>query len=270
MILSALRSTLNANRQRNKVNQTIKREDIEIKIKRQEGPNSPARWETFSLKYRPGMNVISCLMEIRKKPQTKEGMKTTPVCWEQNCLEEVCGACTMVINGRVRQSCTALVDKLEHPLRIEPMSKFPLVRDLVVNRSSMFESLKKVKAWVPVDGTYDLGPGPRMSPKEAQYRYELSKCMTCGCCLEACPQYNPQSAFIGPAAISQAVLFNAHPTGKRNASERTRSLMVSGGAQDCGNAQNCVQVCPQNIPLTQSIAEMNRDITKELFGFLKE
>ena len=62
--------------------------------------------------------------------------------WECNCLEEVCGACTMIINGRVRQACTALIHKLDQPIVLEPMSKFPVVRDLYVDRSRMFESLK--------------------------------------------------------------------------------------------------------------------------------
>ena len=69
--------------------------------------------------------------------------KTTPVAWDMNCLEEVCGACSMVINGRPRQSCTALIDKLEQPIRLKPMKTFPVVRDLQVDRSRMFDSLKK-------------------------------------------------------------------------------------------------------------------------------
>ncbi|MEZ6105506.1 MAG: 2Fe-2S iron-sulfur cluster-binding protein [Pirellulaceae bacterium] len=84
--------------------------------------------------------------------------------WDCNCLEEVCGACTMVINGRVRQACSALVDRLlkDRPGEIElrPMTKFPVVRDLVVDRGRMFRALQKVHAWVPVDGYYDMGAGP--------------------------------------------------------------------------------------------------------------
>ena len=49
----------------------------------------------------------------------------------------------MVINGRPRQSCTALVDKFTHPIRLEPMKTFPVVRDLIVDREFMFDSLKK-------------------------------------------------------------------------------------------------------------------------------
>ncbi len=142
------------------------------------------------------------------------------------------------------------------------MTKFPLVRDLVVDRSRMFEDLKRVRGWIPIQGTYDLGPGPRMSPVDQEMAYDLSRCMTCGCCLEVCPQINARSDFIGPAAISQARLFNAHPTGRTNAAERIEALMEPGGLSECGNAQNCVRACPKEIPLTTSIGEMGRQVTK--------
>lgn len=237
---------------------------IRLKVKRQDGPDKPAYWQEFKLPYRPNMNVISCLMEIQKNPVTADGKTTTPVAWECNCLEEVCGACSMVINGRVQQSCSALVDRLTQPITLEPMTSFPLVRDLVVDRAVMFENLKKVHAWIDIDGTHYLGPGPKMAPSEQEWAYELSKCMTCGCCLEACPNWHHEGNFIGPAAISQVRLFNAHPSGKMHKDVRLAALMHEGGITDCGNSQNCVEVCPKAIPLTTSIAAMNRDTT--LFG----
>ena len=185
--------------------------------------------------------------------------------WDCNCLEEVCGACSMVINGRVRQACTALVDELlaagGDVIRLEPMSKFPVIRDLVVDRSRMFEALERVEAWIPVDGYYDVPQPPLVSAREQEASYPLSRCMTCGCCLEACPQVNKRTDFIGAAAISQAVLFNSHPTGRHNAAERLEALMAPGGLGQCGNAQNCVKVCPKEIPLTDSIAKAGRALT---------
>lgn len=231
---------------------------IRLKIKRQEGPGAASHWEEFDVPDHPGANVISCLMEIRKNPITADGKKTTPVVWESSCLEEVCGACTMRINGRPRQSCSALIKDLAQPIVLEPMSKFPLIRDLQVDRSRMFQELLKARAWVEIDGTHDLGPGPRMSAELALERYDLSRCMTCGCCVESCPQYGPQSAYIGPAAINQVRLFNTHPSGAMQADERLEVLMGEGGVMDCGNAMNCVKACPKEIPLTESIAEMNR------------
>jgi succinate dehydrogenase / fumarate reductase, iron-sulfur subunit len=237
---------------------------VVFRIKRQEGPNTAARWEEFHLPYKPRMNVISALMDIRRNPVTVEGRRTTPVVWDCNCLEEVCGACSMVINGKVRQACSALVDQLTQPITLEPMRKFPLVRDLIVDRQRMFEALKRVKAWIPLDGTYNMGPGPKVDPETGAVAYSLSRCMTCGCCLEVCPQVTPTSAFMGAAAISQVRLFNMHPTGRMNARERMDALMGVGGLGDCGNAQNCVHACPKEIPLTESIAAMGREMTRHM------
>lgn len=238
---------------------------IRLKIWRQEGPEKAGHFEEFELPYRKGANIISCLMAIQKNPVNARGEKTTPVVWESNCLEEVCGACTMVINGGVRQSCSALVDNLApngEQITLEPMKSFPHVRDLIVDRSRMFEALKQVHAWIDIDGTYDLGPGPRMAAGDQEWAYELSKCMTCGCCLEACPNWHHENEFVGPAAVSQVRLFNTHPSGKLHAEERLETLMGPGGITDCGNAQNCVQVCPKGIPLTTSIADMYKETTK--------
>src|SRR5689334_11726274 len=243
---------------------------IELRIRRQDTPSATPRWEEFSVPWQANLNVISCLMEIRKHPVTKAGVATTPVHWEASCLEEVCGSCTMRVNGRPRQSCTALVDALEKPITLEPLSKFPVVRDLVVDRRPMFDALKQVKAWIPIDGTYDLGPGPRLSAGEQEINYAFSRCMTCGCCMEACPQYHDHSDFLGPAPIAQVRLFNAHPTGRMNARERLDAIMGRGGLAECGNAQNCVRVCPKDIPLTEAFGELGRQTAvlwlQRLFG----
>ena len=236
-----------------------------VKILRQDTPHEGSYWQSFDVAYEPGMNVTTVLQRIAAKPVAGDGRKTTPVAFDASCLEEVCGACTMLINGGVRQACSALVDGLldDSPTGIElrPMSKFPVVRDLVVDRRPMFEILKRVRAWVHVDGYHDLGPGPRVTAKDQEQAYPLSQCMTCGCCVEACPQFNEHSGFIGPAAISQIILFNAHPTGRGDADARLEVLAGPGGIADCGNSQNCVKVCPKNIPLTDSIAKAGRDTT---------
>lgn len=245
---------------------------VRFRIKRCDGPNKLVRWETFELTIAKGENVISCLQKIAANPVTTEGKRSTPVVWDCSCLEEVCGSCTMVINGQVRQSCSALIDVIApddgDTVTLEPMSKFPVIRDLWVDRSRMFDALKRVKAWVPIDGTYDLGPGPRERPEDQAVRYALSECMTCGCCLEACPQFELAAdesewndSFIGAQALSQARLFNLHETGAQLKSDRLETLMGPDGVSECGNAQNCVKVCPKHIPLTESIAAVGRSTT---------
>ncbi|HOE12137.1 MAG TPA: succinate dehydrogenase iron-sulfur subunit [bacterium] len=233
---------------------------IRVKVRRQDNPGAEPYWEEFEVESRPNMNVIALLQEIRRNPVNVSGRQVAPVAWECSCLEEVCGACTMVINGRVRQACTALIDQIETPVILQPMRKFPVVRDLVVDRSRMFETLKKVHAWVEIDGTHNLGPGPKRSPEEQMEAYEYARCMTCGCCLDACPQVNDRNSFYGAAILAQVRLFNIHPTGRYEKAERLRAIMQPGGIHECGNAQNCVRVCPKKIPLTTVIARLNGDV----------
>lgn len=260
---------------------------VNVRVLRQDGPGQPTYWERHQVPYEENMNVISVLQQIASQAATVEGNAVAPVAWDCGCLEEVCGSCTMVINGRVRQSCSALVDRLMEEdaseIELRPMEKFPVIRDLIVDRSRVFRSLQRVESWVPVDTYNDMGPGPRISRSEQEQAYPLSQCMTCGCCLEACPQYlkievhrrpgetdeqyegrkltEYDKGFIGAAAISQAMLFNSNPTGRALAEERVEALMGPGGVQACGNAQNCVAVCPKEIPLTRSIGRAGRAAT---------
>lgn len=262
-------------------------EFINVRVRRQDGPGKEPYWQLFKIPYEPELNVITVLQRIAAKAETSDGKKVAPVTWDCGCLEEVCGACTMVINGRVRQSCSALVDRLleDNPdeLVLEPMNKFPVVRDLMVDRQRLFRGLEKVKAWVPVDSYYNMGAGERQLRATQEQNYPLSQCMSCGCCVDSCPQYQKvelerlpdesdedflkrqneafDEAFVGPHAISQAMLFNNHPTGKAIADERMDALTGPGGVQMCGNAQNCVSVCPKEIPLTTSIARAGRAAT---------
>jgi succinate dehydrogenase / fumarate reductase iron-sulfur subunit len=226
-------------------------------------------WEEFVLDRAPGENVISALMAIQKNPINRDGLVTTPVAWEQGCLEEVCGSCSMLVNGKPRQSCTALIDPIieetgNTTIVLAPFTKFPLIKDLVVDRTRMFDALKKITGWISVDGTWDTEEnGPKVSPEVQEALYKLSTCMTCGSCSESCPQVNPNSEFMGPAAMSQIRLFNANPTGALQKSERLRSALGDDGIAGCGNAQNCVRVCPKGIPLTESLALIGREATKQ-------
>ncbi|MBN1514070.1 MAG: succinate dehydrogenase iron-sulfur subunit [Phycisphaerae bacterium] len=237
---------------------------IHFKIRRQDGPEAAPYWEEFIMPWKPAHNVVSCLMYLREHPINAAGQKVQPVVWDSNCMEEVCGACSMLVNGVPRQSCAALVDQLEQPIVLEPLTKFPLIRDLMVDRSRMFDALLKVKAWVELDGSWDIHRHAPLIPAEKQdVRYLFSRCMTCGCCMEACPQYQLDTPFVGPATLGQVDLHNSHPTGKFESADRLHAVMGPGGITDCGNAQNCVEVCPKNIPLTDAIARVGRQTTMQ-------
>lgn len=240
-------------------------ESFTLKVYR--GTPGKQYWEEFLFPLLPHANVISCLMEIQRNPVNSKGEKVEPIAYESGCLEEVCGSCSMLVNGRPRQACTALIANLlkdgSDTVTLAPFTKFPLIRDLMVDRSQMFENLKRVRGWIDTDATGDRGPGPLYSQEVQKLRYSLSTCMTCGCCSEGCPNVNEKSSFIGPAPISTARLMNSHPTGTMREKERLHALMDEGGISGCGNAQNCRRVCPKEIPLTESIAAMGRAVTKQ-------
>jgi succinate dehydrogenase / fumarate reductase iron-sulfur subunit len=270
--------------QQSKANAT----QFEVRILRQDRPEQPSYWQSFRLEHEPSLNVTSALQRIAANPTTARGEQVAPVAYDANCLEEVCGSCTMLVNGQVRQACSALVDQLlaDHPEGIElrPLTKFPVIRDLMVDRRRLFRALEKLQCWIPVDGYYDAGSGPRQSQEQQQQAYPLSQCMSCGCCLEACPQYTKvelrweqdetdeqfrqrediafDRSFIGAHAMSQVVLMNSHPTGAMTAAPRIEAMIAQGGIQNCGKAANCQAVCPKEIPLMTSWARAGRTATR--------
>ena len=175
-----------------------KTKTIKVEIKRQATPDSSAVTEKFEIPYRPNMNITSLLGEIAMNPTTVSGVETTPIAYDANCLEEICGSCAMLINGKARMACSALVDKLEQPITLAPLSKFPVVRDLSVDRSGAireFEAGEGVGA-----GGWDittLGLGRGSFPQLQEELYPLSNCISCTICMEVCPQFNDATGFVG-------------------------------------------------------------------------
>ncbi len=240
-------------------------ETVTFRIRRRDRPDSTPYWQDFEVACEPTENVLSVLLDLREHPVTSDGARVEPVTWEHNCMEEVCGACAMMINGQPRMACSTLLKSLGRPVVLEPLAKFPVVRDLLVDRSRIQRSLQQVHAWVEIDGGWDIHrDAPRISPAQWSRDYLYSRCMSCGCCLAACPEISLASAFVGPAALAQVRLMNAHPTGAYQRAERLHAIMGEGGLSDCGNAQNCVRVCPKEIPLTTAIGELGRQTTVQI------
>jgi succinate dehydrogenase / fumarate reductase iron-sulfur subunit len=250
------------------------RRSVELRVRRQDAPDTAPYWQSFRVAVRAGDNLVAVLRALRTGPVTGEGKRVDPVAFEHNCMEEVCGACAMLVDGKPKPACSTLLGELGDVIRLEPLPKFPVVRDLMVDRARLFEHLKRVNAWVRLDGPWDIHErAPRISQRQWAADYLYSRCMSCGICLAACPQFEEAAdagGFIGPAALAQVRLLNAHPIGRSDKTERLHAIMADGGLTDCGNAQNCVRVCPKEIPLTTAIGELGRQTTvqalKDLFG----
>ena len=112
-----------------------------------------------------------------------KGEVAFPIAWECGCEQKKCGACAMVINDVPRLACSAFLGEIgnNNQIILEPLSKFPIVEDLIVDRSSMFIVLKNLKLWLEEEAN--------ISQWSHEAQYPSSRCIMCGCCLEICPNY---------------------------------------------------------------------------------
>jgi succinate dehydrogenase / fumarate reductase iron-sulfur subunit len=233
---------------------------VMLKIRRQDDPEDLPYWELFEVDVVPGMSVAAALAALAERPVTAEGNATTPVLWDCSCDAGLCGACTMLVNGKARLACQTRVDAFDGPIVLEPLSKFPVVRDLRVDRGRMFAALAHAACWTPVDGLSGAGEVPAQSEASALRFGRFQECILCGACSEACPQVNGRSAFAGAFLFSQILPLNRHPVGRGGAAARLEMLGGRGGVADCAGAENCERVCPRGIPLVAAAAELSGEV----------
>ncbi len=238
---------------------------IYLKIKRQASPIDKPYWESFSLEYKEEDTILSLLIRL-ENPSTS----SNPVHHECNCKEEVCGTCTIRINGVPRLSCSTRVgdlpkSTLHKPIVLEPLSKFEVIRDLTVDRSRISRSLTRVKNWVETEELFGSEINYEQNVQHEMYSY--AKCINCGSCYEACPRTSKsESRYIGPSAIAHVVTMNDHPLGKESSGERLKVVMGNDGISKCGKAMVCDKVCPKKVPLVRSVTRSNREASSKLLN----
>ena len=240
--------------------------ELRVRILRQDGEAQPAsrRWEEFSIERRRGMTVRDALSMIRDRPVTAQGDRVSPVCFEESCGGWTCGSCTILIQEHAQLSCKARVDELApkgQVITLQPLSKFPVLRDLVVDRSRVYEIRRGRHTWqAPGAQASHFAPREAVDARQQRELSLIAPCTGCDACLEACPQFG--SGFMGARTLNELRLLSL--TSTVQAPRHVESAMGRDGVADCGHAQNCVEVCPAGIPLVDSIQRLSWDTTKEL------
>ena len=176
-----------------------------------------------------------------------------PIEYSCSCLQGICGACAMVINSEPKLACKTFLNEemmvvKYDQITIEPMSKFPLVKDLKVDRSILFDVMKDCELWLENDSEYN--------PKELDFEYEMSLCLMCGCCTEVCPNYK-LGDFVGTqVAVSASKLVNQESDEEhlKNIKNKYKKRFFS----HCVKSTSCEDVCPMEIPTQRAISKMNR------------
>ena len=221
-----------------------------VKIKRQETPESAPYWQSFRYEGTRETTVNAMLDAINYADDLydAEGRPARRIRWECSCLQKMCGACAMVINGRPGLACeTFLRDLGGEEITLEPLTKFPVVSDLIVDRGIISENLKNA-------GTY-LGVYRGMRPKDYPQLYDTARCLKCGLCLEVCPNYHRGEHFFGANFANESYLMAAQSADRR---AEIRAEFKKHFAPGCSKALACVDICPMEIDTLTSIARLNR------------
>lgn len=223
---------------------------MKVKILRQRSPSEAPYWQEFEYEKKPDQTVAGLLDELNHTPGLKDinGEEAFAIHWDCSCLQGMCGACAMVINGQPALACESFLrDIKEDTLTVEPLKKFPVIRDLTVDRSIIYENLQKANAFIEEYQGSD--------PKEHDHQYAVGKCLKCGLCLEVCSNYKSGERFYGAAFANDCYLINRRSS-KHKA--EIREAYKEHFAAGCSKALSCIDVCPMKIPTLASMAKLNR------------
>ena len=221
-----------------------------VKIKRQSAPDSAPYWQSFIYDGEKHVTVSAVLDALNYTDDLfdAEGNAAPRIRWECSCMQAVCGGCAMVINGVPALACATFVDEGKgDTLTLEPLSKFPVIADLIVDRSVIYENLLRAKAYLD---------GIAVSDKRGhEQQYSVAKCMKCGLCLEVCPNYHPGAEFYGAVLANESYLIAAQSADKKAEVIKEYKKHFAAG---CSKALSCQTVCPAGIETLTSILRMNR------------
>ena len=165
-----------------------------------------------------------------------------------SCRMGVCGSCGMMVNGEPKLTCaTFLADYAPGPVRVEPLSNFPIIRDLIVDIGDFMRKLATVKPWIVREEEKPLSAGEyRQTPEQLDDYKQYSMCINCMLCYSACPVYGLDPHFIGPAAIALAQRYNLDSRDE-GAAERVALLSEHDGIWGCTFVGECTRVCPKHV-----------------------
>lgn len=213
---------------------------IEISVKRQKNRDEKSYIQKFIYTGDGNLTVADWLTEIN---QTEA--KTDRIAWECGCLEKKCGACAMLVNGYPTLACSVFLKKaVKHEkILLEPFHKFPLIKDLIVDRSIIFDTIIHMKIWMNEKNSSDYS-------WDYELQYKAGQCLQCGCCLEICPNFLAGKKFAGASAMVEA-----YRAIEQNNSDSHRNDMKKEYQKKffayCGQSFSCKSVCPQNLPLDE-------------------
>jgi len=242
---------------------------LKLKVWRQEGPNVKGELKNYEVSISTHASFLE-MLDVLNEDLIHKGER--PIEFEHDCREGICGSCSLVVNGMAHgpQRNTAVCQLHMRQfndgdsITIEPWraSAFPIIKDLVVDRSS-FDRIMSAGGYISVNTGAAPDANSILIGKDlADQAFDYATCIGCGACVAACP--NASASLFTGAKISQLALL---PQGNPERKRRVQSMvnqMESEGFGDCSNHGECEAVCPKGISIS-AIAMMRREYVKSYF-----
>ena len=221
------------------------------------------RYQTYTVPFTDDMSLLQGLQHIKDH---LDGSLT----FRWSCRMAICGSCGMMVNGVPQLSCeTFLRDFEPGPVRVEPLTHFPVMRDLVIDQDDFLRKLESIKPWLIPREPKTLEQGTHLqTPRQMDDYYQYSQCINCLLCYAACPQYGLNPGFTGPAALALLHRYNADSRdgGK---SERMKVVNAEDGVWGCTLVGYCSEVCPKGVDPARAVNQNKIESTRDyLLRFL--
>lgn len=239
--------------------------DFTLNIWRQDGPQDAGRMVAYSVTGISDEMSFLEMIDVLNDQLVRSGDE--PVAFDHDCREGICGMCSMFINGeahgpnRLTTTCQLHMRSFKdgETITVEPWraAAFPVIRDLVVDRSAMDRVIQS-GGYVSVNtngNTVDANALPIPKPA-ADEAFEAAVCIGCGACVATCK--NASAMLFVSAKVSQLALLPQGQPERLDRAERMVAQMDEEGFGNCTNTGACEVECPMGISLDH-IARMNRD-----------
>jgi len=216
---------------------------LRLRIKR--GTQGDERYDTYEIDVTEGMTFLSVLQKI------KEDIDPT-LTFRQFCRAGICGTCAVTINGFPKLACREQVlpyAMLEEEVTLEPLDKFPVIRDLAVDTSDMVDELKRLRAWIR-----EYSGEVRIPPELSRRIEKSADCILCLACQSHCPQVLEQE-YLGPLYFAKIYRFLEDPR-DRSGDLRLRTAVHKGNLYHCLSCNKCNNVCPKEVEPATLIREL--------------
>ena len=237
--------------------------DLTLRIWRQDGPSDRGHLQTYEVEdISPDMSFLEMLDVLNEQLNAKG---EEPIAFDSDCREGICGMCGLMISGHAHgpektTTCQLHMRSFKDgdTITVEPWraDAFPIIKDLVVNRSS-FDRIIQAGGFISVNtGSAPEANAAPVPKQKADRAFQAAECIGCGACVAACPNASAM-LFVGAKVSHLGLLPQGQPERKERALKMVAQMDAEGfGA--CTNMGECEAACPKEIKL-EVIARLNRD-----------